>query len=235
MHGKKIDNQSIKRQLYDLAEPKFQKFSSALIPNIPAESMVGVRLPKLRKIAKEIAKGDWRSYLTEAEDESFEEIMLQGMVIGYASAELDEQFSYIERFIPKINNWSVCDSFCSGLKMAKNHPREVWEFIQPYLKDNREYHIRFGVVMLLFYYVDEPHVETGLQLLEQIQHEAYYVKMAVAWAISIYFVNSPEITLKFLKQNRLDDITYNTALRKIVESRQVEADVKAMIKTMKRI
>ena len=77
MHGKKIDNQSIKRQLYDLAEPKFQKFSSALIPNIPAESMVGVRLPKLRKIAKEIAKGDWRSYLTEAEDESFEETAIR--------------------------------------------------------------------------------------------------------------------------------------------------------------
>lgn len=228
-------NGHIRNMLEELAEPKFQKFSSSLIPNIPPSSVLGVRLPALRKIAKKIAKADWRSYLANARDDSFEEIMLQGMVIGYVKAELPELQSYIARFVPKINNWSVCDSFCSGLKIARTYPQEMWEFIIPYVESQKEYYIRFGVVMILFYYVDEEHRREALGLLEAICHESYYVKMAAAWAVSIYYLSFPKETLEFLNSCNLDDFTYNKALQKIIESRQVDDDTRRKIRAMKRI
>lgn len=224
----------LRERLENLAEPEYQRFSSSLIPNIGAERVLGVRLPNLRKIAKEIAKGDWREYLKVARDDSFEEVMLQGMVIGYAKTELSEMLIYIEEFLPKIDNWSVCDSFCTGLKVTKQYPDEIWRFIIPYLKDTRPYYIRFGVVMLIDYYIDKEHIDAALQYLDSIHHEDYYVKMAVAWAVSMYYVKLPEETLKYLKENHLDDFTYNKALQKITESLKVDNETKQMIKNMKR-
>lgn len=227
-------NEHIRQTLEELAEPKFQKFSSSLIPNIPSDSVLGVRLPALRKIAKKIAKSDWRSYLANARNDSFEEIMLQGMVIGYAKAELLEIQQYIAEFVPKIDNWSVCDSFCTGLKITKEYPQEMWEFILLYVKAEEEYEIRFGIVMMLFYYIDEGHVKEALSLLDAVSHTSYYVKMAAAWAISIYYISFPVETLDYLEYCRLDDFTYNKALQKIIESRQVDDETRRKIRAMKR-
>lgn len=223
--------QSIKQDLLELAEPKYQEFTSKLLPGI--DNILGVRLPALRKLAKDILKDNPMEYLENATEDSFEEIMLQGMVIG-GLKDIDLVFYYIEEFLPKINNWSVCDSFCAGLKISKKYPKEMWQFIQPYLKDDREYFIRFAVVMLLNYYVDEEHIAEALQALDQIKHDAYYVKMAVAWAISIYYIKLPERTLEYLKYNSLDDFTYNKALQKITESLRVDKETKQMIRNMKR-
>lgn len=225
-------NINIREQLIELAEPEYQAFSSKLLPGI--ENIIGVRLPKIRKIAKQLAKGDFRSYLKEASDETFEEVMLQGMVIGYAKTDLEEILLYVEQFIPKINNWSVCDTFCGGLKITKHYPEKIWEFIQPYLKDTREYYIRFGVVMLLNYYISEGYVNEALQAMEAIKSDAYYVKMGIAWAISMYYVKLPEQTMPFLENNHLDDFTYNKTLQKITESLKVDEKTKEFIRTMKR-
>lgn len=224
----------LREKLLALAEPDFQKFSSALIPNIDPCTVLGVRLPKLRKIARELAHGDWRGYLRDASDDSFEEIMLQGMVMGYAKAEPDEILSYVERFIPKIDNWSVCDSFCAGLKLPKTHPDKMWEFLQPYLKDSREYFVRFAVVMLLFYYADERYTAAALPLLDSVRCEGTYAKMAVAWAVSVFYASFPERTAEYLKDSSLDDFTYNKALQKITESLRVDKVEKAVVRAMKR-
>lgn len=222
----------IRTQLLSLAEPEYQKFSAALIPNIT--NVLGVRLPVLRKIAKQIAVGDWRTYLQTADDEYFEEVMLQAMVIGHVQADLDELLKAIEAFVPKIDNWSVCDSFCAGLKYTKVHSEPMWTFLQPYLRSEQEYEIRFGVVMLLNFYLDERYIDQVLNALDQIRHEAYYVKMAVAWAISMAYVKQPEVTMRYLKHNTLDDFTYNKALQKITESYRVDPETKQMIRSMKR-
>jgi 3-methyladenine DNA glycosylase AlkD len=223
---------TIKEQLDGLADVKYQAFSAALIPNI--SNVLGVRLPELRKMAKKITKNEWRSYLDQAEDEFFEEVMLQGMVIGYINTDIDELLRYVAAFVPKIDNWSVCDSFCSGLKITHKNKEKVWLFLQPYLKSDIAYDIRFGVVMLLNYYIDEPYIYKVLQLLDQIKHEGYYVKMAVAWAISICFVKLPEPTMSYLYNNHLDDDTYNKALRKITESLRVDQETKTLIRSLKR-
>lgn len=222
----------IKLRLMELAEPTYQAFTSKLIPGV--DNILGVRLPALRKMAKEIAKQDPLAYLKEATEDTHEEVMLQGMVIGCINSDIDTVLSLVAEFIPKINNWSVCDSFCAGLKITKKYKEQMWQFIMPYLKEDKEYYVRFAVVMLLNYYVDEEHVDTALMALDAIKQEAYYVKMAVAWAISIYYIKLPNQTMEYLKQNTLDDFTYNKALQKITESLIVDKETKQIIRAMKR-
>lgn len=234
MQTERISAGVIRQALEAMAEPEFQRFSSSLIPNIPPESVLGVRLPLLRQMAAKIAKGDWRSYLAQAQDDSLEEIMLQSMVIGKIQAPLPEVLELIRGFLPKIDNWSVCDSFCAGLKQAKTHPKEIWDFIQPYFQAKEEYQVRFAAVMLLDYYVEEAYIEEALRLLEEVRHDSYYVKMAVAWAISKFYVRFPKAATEFLKKRSLDEDTYQKTLQKILESRAVDADQKAQIRGMKR-
>ncbi|MEA4804634.1 DNA alkylation repair protein [Acetobacterium wieringae] len=227
-----MDQKELRDELVALSEEKYQKFSSRLTPG--TDTILGVRLPALRKIAKRIAKADWRAYLATARDDSFEETLLQGMVIGYIDVELAERLALIEAYLPKIDNWSVCDSFCTGLKFTKQHQEEVWLFLQPYLKSNEVYEIRFGVVMFITYFVEDSYLEPMFRNFNAIDCDNYYVKMAVAWAITSCFTVFPEMTMIYLKANDLDDFTYNKALQKITESRQINPEMKVRIRCMKR-
>lgn len=222
---------TIREQLEELAEEKYRIFTSSLTPG--KENILGVRIPLLKKMASKLAKGDWQSYLTQAKDDSMEEVMLQGMVIGYCKADIEEVLEWSKNFVPKIDCWSVCDSFCSGLKITKTHKERMWEFIQPYLCSDKEYEIRFGVVMLL-YYIEPDYIPLALPHFNKIHHEGYYVKMAVAWVLSMFYVNYPELTMEYLMDNELDDFTYNKALQKITESLRVDQKNKAIIRSMKR-
>ncbi len=221
----------IRKQLPELAEEKYRGFSSKLLPGV--DRVLGVRLPVLRGLAKQAAKGDWRGCLA-AEPTSFEELMLQGMIIGYAVKDVEEVLRLAAVFLPKIDNWSVCDSFCAGLKITRRHRERVWEFLQPYRSAEHEFAVRFYAVMLLAFYVDDVYIDRVLEALDGIRHEGYYVKMAVAWAISICFVKQRAPTLAYLRRSRLDTFTYNKALQKITESLAVDAPTKAMIREMKR-
>lgn len=181
----------------------------------------------------------------------FEEIMLAGMVIGLLrpgtkvrkqsakgsteAVALQDIFALISEFVPKINSWSVCDSFCAGLKIAKEYREKMWEFLIPYLDSHEEYRIRFAVVMLLDYYIDEEYIDKVIAEMDRIDHEAYYVKMAVAWALSMCYVKFPERTLEYLEgENHLDDFTYNKTLQKAIESLKVGKIEKAKLRAMKR-
>lgn len=222
---------TIREQLEDLAEEKYRIFTSSLTPG--KDNILGVRIPILRKLATELSKGNWREYLKEAKDDSMEEVMLQGMVIGKCKADIEEVLQLTEGYIPKIDCWSVCDSFCCGLKITKKNEKRVWEFIEPYLRSDKEYEIRFGVVMMLHYLTPE-YAPLAFEHFDRIKHEGYYVKMAVAWVLSMYYVNLPELTMEYLKHNDLDDFTYNKALQKITESLRVDQEMKVLIRSMKR-
>ena len=222
----------IRKRILELADEKYRKFHSALVPNV--DNILGVRLPHLREIAKEIAKGDWRGYLTTAQSDYCEELTLQGLVIGYAKADVEEVLHHVAAFVPKINNWGTCDTFCSNLKITKKHLPRVWGFLQPYLKSTEEFELRFGVVMLLAFYIQDAYIDQVLALLDSAKHEGYYVKMAVAWAISICFVKYPKKSMAYLKQSAQDDFIYNKALQKITESLRVDAATKSIIRSMKR-
>ncbi len=114
-----MNNQYIKEKIFELSDSKYKEFHSKLCPN--TNNIVGVRVPILRNLAKEIAKGNWIDYLSQPENEYYEEIMLQGMVIGLAKMDIDERIKYIEEFVPKIYNWGICDTFCAGLKCFKSN------------------------------------------------------------------------------------------------------------------
>ena len=148
--------------------------------------------------------------------------------------ELEERLEYITKFVPKIDNWAVCDVSCAGFKFAKKYQSEVWKFLKPYLESNKEFEIRFGVVMLLDFYITEEYIDKVLEILNKIQYEGYYVKMAVAWAISVCYIKFPKETFKLLQENSLDDFTYNKALQKIIESYRVSEEEKKTIRAMKR-
>ncbi|MDF2500253.1 MAG: putative alkylation repair enzyme [Anaerosporomusa subterranea] len=225
-------DETVRERILELVDEEYRQFHSSLLPG--TNNILGVRLPLLRELAKELAKGDWRGYLATAQDEYYEEVMLQGLVIGYAKADIDEILAYVAAFVPKINNWGVCDSFCSSLKITKQHRMRVWEFIQPYLLSEKEFELRFGIVMMLDFYMEDEYIDQVLTLLDGAKHEGYYVKMAVAWAISICFINYPKKTMAYLQNNILDDFTYNKALQKITESFRVDKETKALIRSMKR-
>ncbi|HVI39136.1 MAG TPA: DNA alkylation repair protein [Anaerovoracaceae bacterium] len=225
-------NQTIRERIFDRAEEEYKKFQSKLIPG--EDRLLGVRLPYLKELAKEIAKEDWREYLNNAQDEYYEEIMLQGLVIGYAKAEPQEILHYTAQFIPKITNWGVCDSFCTGLKLAKKHPQLVWDFIQPYLKSGKEFEIRFAVIMMLAHFIADEFIDQVITNLDKVHHDGYYVKMGVAWAISVCFVKYPDKTMAYLKNSNLDNFTFNKSLQKILESYRVDQEAKVIIRSMKR-
>jgi 3-methyladenine DNA glycosylase AlkD len=222
---------TIRQTLFNLAEVDYQRFIASLLPH--TDNIIGVRQPLLRKLAREIACGDWRSFMARAGNRYFEEIMLQGMVLGYVKTDLAELFEYTADFIPKINNWSVCDTFCAGLKITKRYKKQVWDFLQPYLRSGQEFEIRFAVVMYLAYYIEDEYITQVLTHLDNIKHDGYYVKMAVAWALSVCFIKQPEPTMAYLKNNTLDKFTYNKALQKIVESYRVDKETKQLIRSIK--
>ncbi len=219
-------------KLLGLAEPEYQRFMSALIPG--TDNILGVRLPAIRKLARELLKDNWREYFEQNRDIYYEETLLHGMTIGLLKEDIETVLSEANRYIPKITNWALCDTFCSGLKITKNHKERVWEFLMDYVNSSSPYDIRFAVVMMLDYFIDEEHTPELLRLFEKVKNDDYYVKMAVAWAISMCYVNLPEVTMPFLKNNNLDDFTYNKSLQKICESLRPNAEEKAMIKSMKR-
>lgn len=227
-----LTGKNVKEELLKLRDEKYQKFSSALLPG--TDNMIGVRLPLLRKLAKQIVEKDWESYLNTAEDEYFEEVMLQGIVIGLVNVSLERHFSLIAAFLPKIDNWSTCDSFITGLKFTKQHKKEVWQFIKPYFRSDQTYEIRFGVVMINAYFVECDYIDEAFAVFDAISHDDYYVKMAVAWAISSFFVDDPDKTMNYLHDSQLDTFTFNKALQKITESRRVDAGTKTMIRSLKR-
>lgn len=271
---------AIKSGLLALAEPEYAKFAAGLLrkptetqPTGTAAHMLGIRLPKLRKLAGKLAKENWRENLealAAGEGCCFEEVMLQGFLVGKAkirkSAEtkgtgadqeempgagksvrrlpkknsvqeeisLEEQFTLIGDFVSRIDNWSLCDSFCAGLKFAAEYQEETWAYLQRFLWSEEEYAVRFGVVMLLNYFINETYIGRLFDVFRAVGHDGYYVKMAVAWAVSICYVKFPERTEAYLEHSGLDDFTFQKALQKIAESRCVSEEVRRRMRERRR-
>ena len=224
--------EEIRKELINLADEKYRNFHSNLCPGV--ENILGVKLPILRKIAKDLSKEDYNNYLNNEDTKYYEEIMIEGLTIGYLKIDNESRFKYIKNFIPKINNWAVCDSFCNNLKFTKKNINEVWNFILPYTTSENEFDIRFAVVMMLNFYMIEDYIDKVLNILNNIHHDGYYVKMSVAWAVSFAYIHFPEKTLAFLKNNNLDNFTYNKSLQKIIESNRVSKEDKDLMRSMKK-
>lgn len=226
--------QKIKEKLLELADPKYKEFHSGLCPG--TDNIIGVRVPVLRSYAKELRKEyEISELLKQIDNQYYEEIMLQGMLIGLANQDFETMQKQIEEFVPKIDNWAVCDVFCAGLKATKKKKEEMWSFIQKYLLSDQEFEIRFGVVMILDYYIEEDYLEKDFKIFDAITSQAYYVQMAVAWAISICLIKFYDKTIKYLETAKLDNFTYHKALQKAIESYRIADEKKEILRRIKRL
>ena len=225
---------NIEKELFSLQDKKYQKFQIKLCPGI--ENIIGIRVPILRNYAKELLKKyDFKELMECISDNYYEEIMLQGMLIGGAKEDFDIIIKYIEAFIPKINNWAVFDTFCTGLKITKKRKDEMWFFLQKYLKSKKEFEVRFGIVMILGYFIDEKYLEENLKIFNSINVNKYYVQMAVAWAISICLIKYYDRTVKYLQEEAdLDNFTYNKSIQKAIESYRITNEQKDFLRNMKK-
>ena len=227
-----ITNKDILNFLEENKDQKYKEFSSSLIPG--CNKMIGVRLPILRKLAKDIVKeNDIYMYLKHANSDTFEETMLQGLVIGYSKENIYKIIECCKNFVPKINNWSVCDSFCNSLKISKKYPNEMWEYITSYKESNNEYELRFMIVMCLSHFVNQTYINEIFKITDDIISNDYYVEMAIAWLLSVCYIKYPEETLSYLKRNSISTFCYNKSLQKILESYRVSNSDKIMIRKLK--
>lgn len=224
--------EKIRQELYKLQDLKYKQFHSALCPNV--DNIIGVQVPKLRKIAKELSKTNPKEYLELEDITYYEEKVIQGLIIGMSKLSIEETKSYLEKFIPKIDSWAVCDVVCSNLKIANKHPKEMWDFLEKYINSNEEFEIRFAIVMYLDYFLNDKYIEKVIKNISKIKLDKYYVQMAVAWLISSAYIKQKDETLQYLNNNKLDDFTHNKAIQKIIESYRVPKEEKEFIKTLKR-
>ena len=228
----KTTSQIIKQEILNAAEKDYKEFSASLIPNI--NNVIGVRIPTLRQIAREVFKKYGEQCLIPYKTEFMEEIMIRGMIIGLLKKEADDVLDYVKNFVPQIDNWAVCDIFCGSLKFTIKNKEKVWKFIQPYLKSKKEYEIRFGLVMLLSYFIETDYLEKIFIILDNFKHDGYYAKMGAAWLLSMCYVKYPKETEIYLKKSKLDDWTYNKGIQKTCESLRIDKATKQRLKSMKR-
>lgn len=224
----------VREQLLLECEASYRDFSSGLLPEISKETILGVRLPKLRKMAEHIAAGDFVRYLENARQDYFEEAMLKGMVIGSAPVNLGVRQEWMRNWLPTIDNWSVCDSFCATLKDTQTYQKEMWDFLKSYMDSTEPYILRFVLVMLLQYYQKEPYRTPAFQWIGKLRHTSYYVKMAQAWALSVFYLRMPTEVEELLKKQVLDEETHQKTIQKIVDSRRVDPKSKARIRGFRR-
>ena len=227
---------SVTQALETLAQSGNKPFSASLHPGI--DGVLGIRIPALRALAREIARsGRVEEYLANPGDGYMEHRTLHGLVLGQVKVtDIDRYLSDVLAFVKRINSWSVCDTFTFAggkLFVAANRQR-LFDFVTGFLDSSEEYEVRFAVVMLMSYFLDSESVPKILSLFEQVVHEGYYVRMAVAWAVSVACVRNPDYTMTWLAQNHLDSWTHNKALSKIRESFRVSESVKQTTRTLKR-
>ena len=225
----------IKQELIQMSDSKYKSFHSNLCPGI--SNILGIRVPNLREYAKKIIKKySFEELINNIDDEYYEEIMLQGMLIGLNSKEdFNVIKKYIEDYIPKIDNWAICDTFCAGLKIVNQNKENMWDFIKQYLDSDKEFYLRFAIVIILDYYIEEKYLEEIFRIFNNIQSEYYYVKMAIAWAISICLIKYYDKTINYLKNNsKIDKWTYNKSLQKAIESYRITKDQKELLKNIKK-
>ena len=224
--------EGLNRALAALSEEKYKTFNDSLIPG--GRQSFGVRMPHLRGMAKAICAGDWEGFLQICPSDHHEHRVLMGLVIAGAPCTVERRLALIRDFIPLIDNWAVCDSFCGALKEAAKYPDIYFALAQSWLDSREEYELRFAAVLLLCHFIDDGHIDRVLEIYEAMRHEGYYLKMAVAWGLSICYVHFPEKTLAVFRRGKLDDFIHNKAIQKCRESYRVTKEDKAMLQTLKR-
>lgn len=196
----------------------------------------GISIPELKKLARKIAKDNGKEFLDQNGCETFELRLLHAFVLGYLKDDIKVLLEYFKNFMPKVDDWAVCDSLCQSFKVARKYPDIVWNFLMKYKNSKKEFESRIVAVMLLSHYLNDDYIDSVMDILNNLNTDDYYSKMGVAWAIATVMGKYPDKCLNYLKSDKckLDNSTYNKSLQKIKESYRVSDDIKEIIKPLKK-
>ena len=220
--------------LKERSSEKLKAFSAKLLPGIEESRILGVKVPELRKVAKElVASGEYKEFLTEKHF-YVEEVILHGLMLGCAKLTIDELMRELEKFLPQADNWMVTDCTASGLKAVKKNRDAFYLKCLEWLESEREYTVRFATVMLLSYFLDEDFRKDIPALLARYDTDRYYINMAIAWYFSVALVKHyDEVIGLFRTRAIVNPWVHNKSIQKAVESRRISESDKLYLKTLK--
>ncbi len=219
------------KKLYELQDLKYRDMQIKIIPNIDPESVIGVRTPELKTMAKEMLKaGDYMAFLGKLPHKYFEENQLHAFIIS-GIKDMDVCMEELEKFLPYVDNWATCDQMSP--KIFKKHREILLIHIKKWITSGKTYSVRFGVGMLMEHFLDEDYDPKYPEMVAKLRSKEYYVNMMIAWYFATALAKQYESILPFIEGKRLDDWTHNKAIQKSVESRRITEEQKTYLKSLK--
>lgn len=197
--------------LYTFQDLKYKDFNSKIILD---DNLIGIRMPNLKKIAKKISEGDYLSFIKYNSHNLYEEKMLYGLTLGYINTDFKHLLALMDSFIPYINNWAICDSFCANLKIFKDNQQEGYKYILSCFKSNHVFKVRVGIVLLINFYISDTYIDDILINIKKINTNNYYISMAIAWLLSMCYIKYPKKIYQFIKDNKIDELTRKRTIQK---------------------
>lgn len=215
----------IAERLFALQDEIYRDFQAKLIPNIDPETIIGVRTPALRQLAKEMGEGE--TFKKELPHRYFEENQLHSFLLGNGK-NFEKAAAEVDAFLPYVDNWATCDQLRP--KVFHKHRRELLPFIRRWISSGHVYTIRFGIGMLMTHYLDGDFDPEYPAMAASVRHEDYYVKMMVAWYFATALAKQYDAVLPYITEGRLEQWTHNKAIQKAVESHRITPAQKAFLK-----
>lgn len=224
--------QEITDRLFEMQDLKYKEFHQRLIPNIDPDTVIGVRMPALRIYAKELVKaGKAHEFFRDAPHYYYDEKTLHGIMIGLAAKTPSEALKLIDEFLPYVDNWATCDSMPP--KILKKDLKLLRRTIMPWLDSNQTYRVRFAVVAMLQFLLEDEFEATDLERLADIKSEEYYINMAIAWYYSFALIKQYDETIGVFEGKTLDKWIHNKSIQKAVESYRITKDKKDYLRTLR--
>ena len=223
--------QEIREKLSSLQDLKYRDMQVRIIPSVKPESIIGVRTPELRKMAKELAQSqEIGVFLENLPHKFFEENQLHAFIVS-GMKDYRECLGALNRFLPYVDNWATCDQMSP--RVFKKHRPELMESIRGWLGSVETYTIRFGIGMLMEHYLDEDYDPACPEMVAAVRSEEYYVNMMIAWYFATALAKQYEAVLPFITEHRLDTWTHNKAIQKAIESFRITPEQKEYLKSLK--
>lgn len=225
-------NNYIEEKINENIDLEYLKFHSKLVNDV--KNINGVRVPILRSIAKDVSKmSNVNEYLENPILDSYEQIMIYGLTIGYLKLDINGFKKYLKKFIPYIDNWAVCDTVVSNLKNIKKNKDVLYNFVLEYLNSSEEFSQRFAIIILMDYYLDDKYYMEVLEKLINIKSDKYYVNMAISWLVSTCYIKYPKYILNLLKDRKFNIWVHNKSIQKIIESNRIDKKEKENLRKLK--
>ncbi len=221
----------IEKELYALRDEKFREFHCRLMPNVEAERVIGVRTPEQRKLAKKLyGMPGTEKFMLSLPHRYYEENNLHGMLIELIK-DYDKCILELDRFLPYVDNWATCD--CIRPKIFKKHLQELLVPIYRWIASDKPYVVRFGIEMLMCYYLDEHFDVKYPRLVASVESDEYYVNMMIAWYFATALAKQYDVVIPYIKERKLSKDVHNKIIQKAIESYRVTDEHKEYLRTLR--